>query len=65
MLYNRPEVWMFCGFFLVSDMLASAYDVVSPSYRINITSTHERSDPILFHLLCKLDSLVFSMAGPV
>lgn len=34
MLYNRPEVWMFCGFFLVSDILASAYDVVSPSYRI-------------------------------
>lgn len=50
---------------LLSDMLTSVYDVVSRSHRINITSTLERSDASLFHLLCKLDSLVFAKACPV
>ena len=50
---------------LLSDMHTSIYDVVSPSHHINITSTLERSDTMLFYLLGKLDSLLFAKAGPV
>ena len=50
---------------LLSDMFTSVYDVVSLSHRMNITYTLERSDAILFHLLYKLDSLVFAKACPV
>lgn len=65
MLYNWFEVWMFCGFFLVSDIFVFVYDVVLFLYCINIIFIYECLDFILFYLLCKLDFLVFFMVGLV